>query len=90
MKKTLILLLSLLIVQGYCPVLLAQQTTPEKQEQLNTEAFRKALKGAQAGNYFSMDEVVARYRAGNGTSIDYGKAMYWYRKRGDEGGAVYS
>lgn len=84
MKKNLILLLSLLMIQGYCPGLLAQQIASEKQQN-NTEAFRKALQGAQAGNVFSMDEVAARYRAGNGTPIDYAQAMYWYKKVAEKG-----
>ncbi|MCX8965992.1 sel1 repeat family protein [Erwinia psidii] len=84
MKKTLILLLSLLMVQGYCPGLMAQPIASEKQQN-NTEAFREALKDAEAGDVFSMDQVAARYRAGNGTSIDYGKAMYWYRKVAEKG-----
>jgi len=84
MKKTLILLFSLLMVQGYCPGLMAQQTAPEKQR-INAEAFREALIGAKAGHVFSMDEVAARYRAGNGTAIDYRKAMYWYQKVAEKG-----
>lgn len=84
-KKLLLLLLVPLLMPGYCPVLLAQQVTQEKSAQHNSEAFREALEGAEAGNVFSMDEVAARYRAGNGTSIDYGKAMYWYRKVAEKG-----
>lgn len=79
------LLLALLMVSGYCPVLQAQQVTSEKSEQKESAEFREALEGAEKGYVFSMDDVAARYRYGDGTSINYGKALYWYKKVAEKG-----